>query len=63
MATVSAQKSSQSLLEQFNTTRERTLELVKTLERDDFVVQTAYYMSPPKMASWPCKLALRGSFE
>jgi ergothioneine biosynthesis protein EgtB len=24
------------------------LELVKTLEKDDFVVQTAYYMSPPK---------------
>jgi len=48
MATLSAQKSSQSLFEQFNTTRERTLELVKTLEKDDFVVQTAYYMSPPK---------------
>jgi len=48
MATVSAQKSSQSLLELFNTTRARTLELVQTLEKDDFVVQTAYYMSPPK---------------
>ncbi len=48
MATLSAQKSSQSLFEKFNTTRERTLELVKTLEKDDFVVQTAYYTSPPK---------------
>ena len=48
MATVSAQKSSKSLLEIFNTTRERTLELVQTLEKDDFVVQTAFYMSPPK---------------
>ena len=37
-----------SLLEQFRETRERTLELVKTLEKDDFVVQTAFFMSPPK---------------
>lgn len=36
------------LLEQFRKTRERTLELVKTLEKDDFVVQTAFFMSPPK---------------
>jgi len=48
MATVSAQKSSQSLLELFNTTRARTQELVQTLEKDDFVIQTAYYTSPPK---------------
>jgi len=48
MATVSTQKSSKSLLEIFNTTRERTLELVQTLEKDDFVVQTAFYTSPPK---------------
>jgi len=48
MATVSAQKSSKSLLEIFNTTRERTLELVQTLEKDDFGIQTALYMSPPK---------------
>lgn len=39
---------SKSLLDTFNETRSRTLELVKTLEMDDFVVQTAYYMSPPK---------------
>ena len=36
------------LLEQFRETRNRSLELVKTLEKDDFVVQTAFYMSPPK---------------
>jgi len=48
MATVSSQKSTQSLLELFNTTRARTLEIVQTLEKDDFVVQTADYMSPPK---------------
>ena len=34
------------LLEQFTETRNRTLELVKNLEKDDFVVQTAAYMSP-----------------
>ena len=36
------------LLEQFRETRSKTLELVKTLEKDDFVVQTAFFMSPPK---------------
>ncbi|MCE9652204.1 MAG: ergothioneine biosynthesis protein EgtB [Nitrosarchaeum sp.] len=36
------------LLEQFKETRNRTLELVKTLEKDDFVVQTAFFTSPPK---------------
>ncbi|MCE2614593.1 MAG: ergothioneine biosynthesis protein EgtB, partial [Nitrosopumilus sp. (ex Thoosa mismalolli)] len=36
------------LVEQFRETRKRTLELVKTLEKDDFVVQTAFFMSPPK---------------
>ncbi|NNM35534.1 MAG: ergothioneine biosynthesis protein EgtB [Nitrosopumilus sp.] len=39
---------SMSLLDQFRETRSRTLELVKTLEKDDFVVQTAFFMSPPK---------------
>ena len=47
MATLE-QESKKPLLEQFNQTRNRTLELVKTLEKDDFVVQTAFYMSPPK---------------
>jgi hypothetical protein len=37
-----------SLLEQFRETRSRTLEIVKTLEKDDFVVQTSFFMSPPK---------------
>lgn len=36
------------LIEQFKETRSRTLELVKTLEKDDFVVQTAFFTSPPK---------------
>jgi len=46
MTTISEQKS--NLLEQFNKTRDRTLKLVETLEKDDFVVQTAPFMSPPK---------------
>ncbi|MHB8546740.1 MAG: ergothioneine biosynthesis protein EgtB [Nitrosotalea sp.] len=33
---------------QFRKTRAQTLELVKTLEKEDFVVQTAAFMSPPK---------------
>jgi ergothioneine biosynthesis protein EgtB len=37
-----------SLLDSFNETRKTTLQLVKNLERDDFGVQTAVYMSPPK---------------
>ena len=36
------------LLSEFRRTRSRTLSLVETLERDDFVVQTSEYMSPPK---------------
>ena len=36
------------LLDSFRETRARTLEIVKTLEKDDFVVQTAFFMSPPK---------------
>ena len=46
MTTISRQKS--ILLKQFNETRARTLSLVQTLEKDDFVVQTAPFMSPPK---------------
>ena len=42
------QEQKKLLLEQFKETRNRTLEIVKTLEKDDFVVQTAFYMSPPK---------------
>jgi ergothioneine biosynthesis protein EgtB len=36
------------LTQQFNQVRNKTLELVKTLEKDDFIVQTAFYTSPPK---------------
>ena len=48
MATISNQDQKKPLLEQFHNTRNQTLELVKTLETDDYVVQTAFYMSPPK---------------
>ncbi|HET6517879.1 MAG TPA: ergothioneine biosynthesis protein EgtB [Nitrosopumilaceae archaeon] len=48
MTTIPEQQSKEFLLEQFNETRTRTLDLVKTLEKDDFVVQTAVFMSPPK---------------
>ena len=48
MTAISDQALKESILDQFKTTRNRTLELVKTLEKDDFVVQTAVYMSPPK---------------
>ncbi len=48
MTAVSEQDQKNPLLEQFKEIRNRTLELVKTLEKDDFVVQTAFYMSPPK---------------
>ena len=41
-------ESTSSLLEQFKETRNRTLELVKTLEKDDFGVQTAFFTSPAK---------------
>ena len=42
------QKTQNTLLKQFEETRSRTLELVKTLEKDDFGVQTAYFTSPLK---------------
>ena len=42
------QQTQNSLLESFNETRNTTLQLVKNLERDDFGVQTAVFMSPPK---------------
>lgn len=48
MAIISNQDQKKPLLEQFHNTRNQTLELVKTLEKDDYVVQTAFYMSPPK---------------
>ncbi len=48
MTAISDQDQEKLLLEQFMETRNQTLELVKTLEKDDFVIQTAFYMSPPK---------------
>ncbi len=48
MTVISDQDQKKPLLELFKVTRNRTLELVKTLEKDDLVVQTAFYMSPPK---------------
>jgi len=48
LATLSKEALSDNLVEKFIKTRAQTLDLVKTLEKDDFVVQTAYYMSPPK---------------
>ena len=37
-----------SLLEQFKNVRSQTLDLVRPLEKDDFVVQTAVFTSPAK---------------
>ena len=52
-----------SLIEQFKTTRNTTLDLVKTLEKDDYVVQTAYFVSPPKWhlghVSWLFEMLLQ----
>jgi len=60
MTTISRQKS--ILLKQFNETRARTLSLVQTLEKDDFIVQTAPFMSPPKWhlghVSWLLEVVL-----
>ncbi len=42
------QQSHNTLLESFNETRETTLGLIKNLQKDDFGVQTAVFMSPPK---------------
>ncbi|MDE1767199.1 MAG: ergothioneine biosynthesis protein EgtB [Thaumarchaeota archaeon] len=41
-------KESKIHLEQFDKTRAQTLELVQPLEKEDYVVQTAFFMSPPK---------------
>ena len=48
MTVVSEESEQISILEEFIETRNRTLNLVKNLEKDDYVVQTAPYMSPPK---------------
>ncbi len=48
MTTTTEQLQVKEILETFNDTRNKTLELVSPLEKDDFVVQTAFFMSPPK---------------
>jgi ergothioneine biosynthesis protein EgtB len=48
MTIISDHEQKNQILAQFTETRNRTLELVKTLEKDDFIVQTAFYTSPPK---------------
>lgn len=48
MTVVSEESEQISILDEFIETRNRTLNLVKNLEKDDFVVQTAPYTSPPK---------------
>ena len=48
MATSEIIEAKNSLLNKFKEIRLRTLELVKPLETDDFVVQTAFFTSPPK---------------
>ena len=65
MATVSEQKS--NLIKQFNETRARTLKLVQTLEKDDFVVQTAPFTSPPKWhlghVSWLLEIVMSKTLQ
>ncbi len=48
MIVIPGQELKKPLLEQFECTRDRTLELVRTLEKDDFMAQTESYTSPPK---------------
>ena len=48
LTTITKLEEKKSLLEQFRETRNRTLEIVKNLKIDDYVVQTAFFMSPPK---------------
>ena len=45
---LAVQRRRDALAEQFMKTRDMTLELVDPLQRDDFVVQTAPFTSPPK---------------
>ncbi|MFN3654201.1 MAG: ergothioneine biosynthesis protein EgtB [Candidatus Nitrosotenuis sp.] len=52
-----------SLAEEFKTMRSNTLSLVETLEPDDYVVQTAPFVSPPKWhlghVSWLFEMLLK----
>ncbi|TLX83450.1 MAG: ergothioneine biosynthesis protein EgtB [Thaumarchaeota archaeon] len=47
-ATTENVKSDNPQLYEFKNTRARTLEIVQPLEKEDYVVQTAVFMSPPK---------------
>ena len=37
-----------SMIELFHTTRDRTMQIVAPLEIEDYVIQTAEFMSPPR---------------
>lgn len=59
-----------SLVDEFREMRKHTLDMVETLEYDDFVVQTAPYVSPPKWhlghVSWLFEVLLKqtdGKYE
>lgn len=56
-----------SLVDEFREMRKHTLDLVETLEYDDFVVQTAPYVSPPKWhlghVSWLFEVLLKQTDE
>ncbi|QLH09025.1 ergothioneine biosynthesis protein EgtB [Candidatus Nitrosotenuis sp. DW1] len=56
-----------SLVDEFREMRKHTLDLVETLEYDDFVVQTAPYVSPPKWhlghVSWLFEVLLKQADE
>ncbi len=56
-----------SLVDEFKEMRKQTLDMVETLEYDDFVVQTAPYVSPPKWhlghVSWLFEVLLKQTDE
>ncbi len=56
-----------SLVDEFMEMRKRTLDIVETLEYDDFVVQTAPYVSPPEWhlghVSWLFEMLLKQTDE
>ncbi|HEY8109654.1 MAG TPA: ergothioneine biosynthesis protein EgtB [Candidatus Nitrosotenuis sp.] len=56
-----------SLVDEFREMRKNTLDMVETLEYDDFIVQTAPYVSPPKWhlghVSWLFEVLLKQTDE
>lgn len=62
MTAVSEQRESTNLVKMFEDTRKTSMDIVQTLEKDDFVVQTAFYTSPPKWhlghVSWLFEIVL-----